>query len=166
LKSSELLANSQSYINHYEPVNTLSIFWNSLWRSTFVGGAIVTLCAAIYSTAVYPIAGTTAGLFIGAAIGFPTGFINGLIIAIITRLHYYPLKNFHYFRQEIGLISTICSFFITIIGFIWFSSFRHLWSNNLLLFWMIAPAIITGLSMGVVSKYFSRWYEQNSGVRK
>ncbi|HLO87031.1 MAG TPA: serine/threonine-protein kinase [Nostocaceae cyanobacterium] len=152
-------------INPYRPVATLGIFWQSLWRSTLIGGAIVTMCAATYSTAVYPVAGTTAGIFIGAMIGFPVGFINGLLIAIITRVFFFPLKNFHQYRRTISTISSISGLLITMIVFSLATSGVMFDQISYSLFWIIAPAIITGLSMGIVSKYFCQWYERNSRVK-
>jgi len=33
------------------------------------------------------------------------------------------------------------------------------------LFWVFAPAIITGLSMGVASKFHAQWYEEQVKLR-
>ncbi|HLP92370.1 MAG TPA: serine/threonine-protein kinase [Nostocaceae cyanobacterium] len=163
LKSGKLKVNEPLQISSFRPVNTLSIFWHILWRTTAVGGAIVTICAVAYSTVVIPIAGTNVGGILGAMIGFPTGFILGLLLTIITRIFYYPLKNPHTYQRNIIIISMIVGTAIPIIGLKnMFSALSPYGKFIEVLFFVVAPAIITGLSMGVASKFIAKWYEERS----
>ena len=135
--------------------------WNAIWRSTFTGGLVVAGCAAIYSTVVIPGLGSIAGLQFGALIGFPIAFVNGFLVSIITRLFFFPLKNTHLHRRTIGIISTTFGMAAALFGFrlLFHGSFSD-GSIVTSLFFVIAPSVITGLSMGAASKSIAQWYEK------
>ncbi|MBH8564226.1 serine/threonine protein kinase [Nostoc sp. CENA67] len=160
LKTGQIRTTPQSVVRLDQPVNTLSLFWNAMWRSTVIGGIVVAMSAALYSTVVIPIVGTYMGLQIGAFVGFPIAFVNGFVVAIITRLFFFPLKNSHLHRRTVTIISTILGMSIAVISF---KSLSFHETNSLLLdkvFWMIAPSVITGLGMGTASKSIAQWYEK------
>jgi eukaryotic-like serine/threonine-protein kinase len=153
-------------------VNTWYLFIDALCRSIFIGGSVVTISGGLYSSIIIPGIGTLFGGMIGAMIGFPLGLGNGLLIALITRLFFYPLKNAALHQRVINLISIFTS---TAVGAICFGmlGLGTLGSTNMLsqslqhlFFFAIAPPIITGLSMGAVSKSFAQWYEERSRPRR
>ncbi|BAZ38646.1 serine/threonine kinase [Calothrix sp. NIES-4101] len=155
-----------------KPVNTFSLFVNALLRSTFVGGGMITICAALYSSIVLPILGTILGGLSAAAVAFPLGLANGVWIGLITRLFFYPLKNTHLHRLVLSMTSTIIG---TVTGLIYFGSLGLGGAGAKIgipsqfqqsLFFVIAPSIITGLSMGAVSKSFAQWYEKSKSSQK
>ncbi|MEA5572740.1 serine/threonine-protein kinase [Calothrix sp. UHCC 0171] len=155
-----------------KPVNTVSLFVNALLRSTFVGGGMITLCAALYSSIVLPILGTILGGVSAAMVAFPLGLANGVLIGLITRLFFYPLNNAHRHRLVLSMTSTIIG---TVTGLIYFGSLGLGGAGHQIgissefqqsLFFAIAPSLITGLSMGTVSKSFAQWYEKENRRRK
>jgi eukaryotic-like serine/threonine-protein kinase len=155
-----------------KPVNTWFLFGNALLRGTFTGGGIVMICAGLYGSIAIPVGGTIMGGMIGAVIGFPLGLGNGLLIGLITRLFFYPLKNATLHQRVLSMISTIIGtatgvicFGLFGLGTLGYMSMLFQGLQNLL-FFAIAPSIITGLSMGAVSKSFAQWYEKESRSRK
>jgi eukaryotic-like serine/threonine-protein kinase len=155
-----------------KPVSTWLLFTQALFRSTFVGGGIVAICAGLYGSIAIPFMGTIMGGMIGAAIGFPLGMGNGLLIGLITRLFFYPLQNAILHQRVLSLTSTIICTAIGVICFGLFGlgtlGYPGMLSQSLqnFLFFAIAPPIITGLSMAAVSKSFAQWYEKESRSRK
>ncbi|NJL09350.1 MAG: serine/threonine protein kinase [Calothrix sp. SM1_7_51] len=152
------IAEDSSILVKYKPVGTFRLLWIALWRSTFIGGTIVAICASLYCTALYPGLATIAGGTVGAMIGYPIGIINGILLWIITRLFFFPLKNPKLHQRTVTLISIIFSTAIALIGF--HSLNMHGGTQELvnIIFFGTAPSIITGLSMGTLSKSFSEWY--------
>lgn len=145
-------------IAHRRSVTTLQLLWNSLWRSTAMGTVAVTAYAAIYSTFIFPGLGTMLGAQIGGILGMGLGLANGLLVGILTRLFFFPLTNAKFHRQFVSLLSTsLC----TTIGILYFKGMNWGPDSNYLayLFWVVAPSLIAGLSMGASSKYIARWYE-------
>jgi eukaryotic-like serine/threonine-protein kinase len=151
-------------------VNTWWLFGVAVSRSTFIGGSVVVICAGLYSTVTIPAIGTMIGVMIGTIIGFPLGLGNGLLVSLITRLFFYPLKNSTLHKRVLSLVSTIIGTAISVVLFTTLGSVTsgHIISNKLqhFLFYAIAPSVITGLSMGAVSKSFAQWYEKESRSRK
>ncbi|MEG4286663.1 serine/threonine-protein kinase [Microcoleus sp. A006_D1] len=159
-------------------VNTAKLFENAIGRSTLIGTLSVGACAAIYATFLLPILGTIAGGIVGMFLGLLLGLENGIIIAIVTRLCFFPLANPKLHRQVLMAIATgICT--LTSIGFfikldvaslfvgravdsMGYSSYTP--SIAKLLFYVFAPSLIAGLSMGISSKHFARWYQKKSEV--
>ncbi|MEO1763185.1 MAG: serine/threonine-protein kinase [Cyanobacteria bacterium J06629_18] len=146
-------------VSKYEPINTLELFWHIMWRSGCIGSAVTILAAALYGTAIFPGAGTFVGGFIGFSIGVPLSLANGLLIGIVTRLSFYPLGSASGHRRTTFLLSILLSTALAVIGF---ASMNM--SNGL--FFVLIPAVISGLSMGVATKSFSRWYENQSCLRR
>lgn len=164
LKTGQLRTTEQSAVSRDKPVNTLNLFWNAVWRSTAIGGTVVAMSAALYSTVTIPILGSYMGLVIGAYVGFPIAFANGFLVAIITRLFFFPLKNHHLHRRTVSIISTILGMSIAVISF---QSLRLAGTQASFadrLFWVIAPSVITGLSMGAASKSIAQWYEKQHHI--
>ncbi|WP_442945132.1 serine/threonine protein kinase [Nostoc sp.] len=161
LETGQLPINDLAAVNPPKPVDIRDLLWNAIWRSTFTGGLVVAGCAAIYSTVVFPVFGSIAGLQFGALIGFPIAFVNGFLVSIITRLFFFPLKNAHLHRRTIGIISTTFGMAAALFGFMLL--FHGSFSDGSIitsLFFMIAPSVITGLSMGAASKFIAQWYEK------
>ncbi|MEH2464714.1 MAG: serine/threonine-protein kinase [Nostoc sp.] len=161
LETGQLPINDLAGVNPPKPVDIRDLLWNAIWRSTFTGGLVVAGCAAIYSTVVIPVGGSMIGLLYGALIGFPIAFVNGFLVSIITRLFFFPLKNAYLHRRTISIISTTFGMAAALFGF------RLLFHGSFLdgsivtsLFFMIAPSVITGLSMGAASKSIAQWYEK------
>ncbi|MBD2777114.1 serine/threonine protein kinase [Iningainema tapete] len=153
-------------VSSLKTVNTLVLFWEAIWRSTIIGGIVVSTCAALYSTIIAPAYGTMLGAYVGALIGIPLAFANGFLVGIITRLFFYPLKNANLHRRTVSTISTILG---TAVALMYFKSFYYYSSDNVIvtnLFWVIAPSIITGLSMGEASKSIAKWYERRQRIRR
>ncbi|MEH2180118.1 serine/threonine protein kinase [Nostoc sp.] len=161
LETGLLPINELTVVNPPKPVNIRDLLWNAIWRSTFTGGLVVAGSAAIYGTVMIPGYGSIAGLQFGASIGFPIALINGFLVSMITRLFFFPLKNAHLHRRTIGFISTTFGMAAALFGFslLFHGSFSD-WSNVTSLFLVIAPSVITGLGMGVASKFIAQWYEK------
>ncbi|RCJ26790.1 serine/threonine protein kinase [Nostoc minutum NIES-26] len=160
LKTGQLRTTEQSAVSRNKPVNTLNLFWNAIWRSTAIGGTVVVMSAALYSTALMPILGSYMGLLIGTYVGFPIAFGNGFLVAMITRLFFFPLKNPYLHQRTVSIISTILGMSIAVISF---QSLHFVGNQTSLadsLFWVIAPSVITGLGMGAASKSIAQWYEK------
>lgn len=152
-----------------ERVNPWFMFGVALVRSGFLGGGFVTLCATLYSSVVFPVAGTTMGMWFGAMIGFPLGFTNGILIGLITRLFFFPLRNINQHRRVLNLFSTMLgtAAATAYFGFMIFGTMGFRSSGlQQILFFLVAPSIITGLSMGAVSKSFAQWYEQLYRIKR
>ncbi|WP_375468306.1 serine/threonine protein kinase [uncultured Nostoc sp.] len=161
LETGRLPINDLATVNPPKSVNIWDLLWNAIWRSTFTGGLVVAGCAAIYSTVMIPGFGSIMGLQYGALIGFPIAFVNGFLVSIITRLFFFPLKNAHLHRRTIGIISTTFGMATALFGFTLllggYFSYESIVSS---LFFVIAPSVITGLSMGAASKFIAQWYEK------
>ncbi|RUS97552.1 hypothetical protein DSM106972_082890 [Dulcicalothrix desertica PCC 7102] len=141
-----------------QPVNLAKLFWEALWRSTVIGGGMVTFTAGLYSTAVIPVLGTALGGFLGALLGFPLGFVNGILITLITRLFFFRLKYIYLYRRVVIMTSTILG---TTVALIYFKNISSNASNiniSLLLFWIVAPSVITGLCMATASRSIAYFY--------
>jgi eukaryotic-like serine/threonine-protein kinase len=158
LEIGRLATTKESLVTQGKSVKTWNLFWNAIWRSTSIGGSVVAMCAGVYATFYYPGAGTMAGAYIGSFIGFPIAIGNGFLVAIITRLFFFPLKNAYLHRRTVTAISTILCTAVAIVAFnnLGFTGVRILER----LFLQIAPSVITGLSMGAASKSIAAWYER------
>jgi hypothetical protein len=161
LETGRIVKAKSEEVIKYKPIGTLELFWHIMWRSILIGGGVVVTAAAIYGTAVFPMGGTLLGIMYGLSIGIPLGLVNGILVGIITRLFFYPLKNSFLYRRRTTLLSI---FFSSAIGVILFSGIFSSNPSDLQqgLFFVLAPFIISGLSMGVATKTFARWYEQQS----
>ncbi|MDY6902134.1 MAG: serine/threonine protein kinase, partial [Cyanobacteriota bacterium] len=144
-------------VRKYEPIDTLELFWHIMWRSGFVGSGVTILAAALYGTAIFPGAGTFIGGLFGIFVGIPLSLANGLLVGIITRLFFYPLGSTSRHRRTTVLLSTLISTVLAVNGF---ESMNMGGSVGLI------PSVISGLSMGVATKSFARWYDSQSGLRR
>ncbi|MDJ0649321.1 MAG: serine/threonine-protein kinase [Xenococcaceae cyanobacterium MO_188.B19] len=165
LKGNQLSIASKPMMQNSRPVNTFDVLWSAIWRSVTIGGGVTIVSAAIYSTVVFPVAGTLMGAIIGAFIGVPIGLVNGFLVAIITRIFFFPLKKPLFHRRTVNIISMVVSTAIAILGFQTISLGLSSGGLQMRLFWVFAPAIITGLSMGVASKFHAQWYEEQVRLR-
>ena len=167
LVANKLTIASQPMMPDARPVNTWDVLWSAIWRSVTIGGGVTVTSAAIYSTAVFPVAGTLLGAIIGAFIGIPIGLVNGFLVAIITKLFFFPLRKPLSHRRTVSIISMVISTAMAILSFRVIELNIFSISNNLQmrLFWVFAPALITGLSMGVASKFHAQWYEEQVKLR-
>ena len=143
-------------------VSTGSLFWSAIWRSTWMGALAVGACAAIYSTFFFRALMTIIvkgilGIFLGLLLGLG----NGIIVAIVTRLCFFPLTNPKLHRQFLTAISIeLCT--LTSLAFLPKTSLPYYSSSSYIS--VLAPSLIVGLSMGASSKYFARWYQRKSGL--
>ncbi len=175
LEQKKQLDNYPHSITPKKSLSTASLLWNSIWRSICIGGLAVTLYAIVYGTFTIPILGTLFGGFIGVILAFVLSLINGLLVAIVTRLFFFPPTNAKLHRQVISVLSTIictsASFVylqVSLPGVTLNSCTDSLFCypkyspyQNYIL-WVLAPAVIAGLSMGVSGKFIARWYERES----
>lgn len=161
LETGRIIKTESLKITQYKPIGTWKLFWHIIWRSIAVGGGVVVTAAAIYGTAVFPMGGTFLGIMYGFSIGIPLGLTNGILVGIITRLFFYPLKNSFLYRRRTTLLSMFLS---SAIGVILFSGMVYSSPSDLQggLFFVLAPFVISGLSMSLATKSFARWYEQQS----
>ncbi len=146
----------------YKPIGNLELFWQIMWRSICLGSGVVIAAAAIYGTTVAPFVGTFFGASIGATITIPLSLANGLLVGIVTRLFFYPLKNPVLHRRRTVFLSMLI---VTALYLVGFSAFDYSSPLQQRLFWIFFPSIISGLSMGVATKSFARWYERQSRLR-
>jgi hypothetical protein len=104
------------------------------------------------------------GAMIGAFIGIPIGLGNGLLVAMITRIFFFPLHQHLSHRRIVSITSMAVSTAIAILCFqlINLSSTPNI---QMRLFLVFAPAMITGLSMGIASKFHTQWYEEQVRMR-
>ncbi|MEG4232363.1 serine/threonine-protein kinase [Microcoleus sp. Pol11C3] len=158
-------------------VNTFSLFENAIWYSTRTGSLAVGICAAFYATFLLPIAGTIAGGILGLFLGALLGLENGIIISLVTVACFFPLTNPQLHRQVLTAIGmAICTFtsilFMKTLDLesLFFGSFgddvtfSYVPSLTDYIFVVVAPSLIAGLSMGIGSKSFARWYQKESGL--
>ncbi|MEG4585003.1 serine/threonine-protein kinase [Microcoleus sp. MOSTC5] len=144
-------------------VNTFSLFWNAIGRSIGTGCLAVGACAAIYSTFFFSALMTIIvqgilGIFLGLLLGLG----NGIIVAIVTRLCFFPLTNPKLHRQVLNGISIVLCTLVS-LDFLPKTSLPYYSSSSYYIL-LLAPSLIAGLSMGESSKYFARWYQRKSGV--
>lgn len=164
-----LKQNNQLLLNKENPVTTIELLWNSVWRSTVMGFLAGAAYGGIYGTAFYPGAGTMLGASLGGMAGIPLGLVNGLLVGICTRLWHFPLRNPRLHRRIVGLLTT---FMITVGGSIGFVVLNAASSGSLanpfmsVVVFFVAPALIAGLSMGLISQRIARWYERESKRQK
>ncbi|MBD2016044.1 protein kinase [Microcoleus sp. FACHB-53] len=162
-----LSQSNQLLLNKENPVTTIELLWNTLWRSTAIGVFAGAAYGGIYGTAIFPGMGTMFGAYFGGLAGFFAGFANGLFVGICTRLWYFPLRNPRLHRRVVGLLSTLLSIAGGLIGF----DILNVAPSGLLpnvsksLAFLVAPALIAGLSMGLISQRIARWYERESRRR-
>jgi hypothetical protein len=159
---------NQLLLNKENPVTTIELLWNAVWRSTAMGVLAGAAYGGIYGTAVFPGMGTMYGAFFGGLLTIPLGFANGLFVGSWTRLWYFPLRNPLLHRQVVGLLSTFLSIAGgSLIGFAVLNVARFdpfLYASMSLAFFVV-PSLIAGLSMGLISQRIARWYERESRRR-
>lgn len=154
-------------LNKKNSITTVELLWNAVWRSTAMT-ALAGLCyGAIYGTAMFPGAGTYLGAIFGGLLGVPLGLFNGLLVGIVTRLHFFPLKNPQHHRRVVGTSSILLG---TAAGLIGFAVSTHYFTHSLQFQTVafaiaVAPALIAGLSMGLISQQIARWYQRESRWR-
>ncbi|MEW6492722.1 MAG: serine/threonine-protein kinase [Cyanobacteriota bacterium] len=93
--------------NQKSSVTTVELLENALWRSTGMAILAGVIYGAIYGTTIFPGIGTYVGLFFGGLLSIPLGLFNGFLVAIVTRLRFFPLKNPRRHRQVVGAIGTL-----------------------------------------------------------
>ena len=159
LESGEIIqvSNNSEAVRKYDPIDSLELFWHIMWRSGFIGSGVTILAAAVYGTAIFPGAGTFIGGLIGGIVGVPLSLANGLLVGIITRIFFFPLGSASQHRRTTVLLSILISTVLAVNGF-----------ENMNMGGAVGfiPSVISGLSMGVATKYFARWYESQSSLIK
>ena len=151
------VSNNSEAVREYDPIGNLELFWHIMWRSCFIGSAVTILAAAVYGTAIFPGAGTFIGGLIGGFVGVPLSLANGLLVGIITRIFFFPLGSASQHRRTTVLLSILISTVLAVNGF-----------ENMNMGGVVGfiPSVISGLSMGVATKSFARWYESQSSLIK
>ncbi|MEG4114368.1 MULTISPECIES: serine/threonine-protein kinase [unclassified Microcoleus] len=156
-------------------VSSGRLFATAIWHSTGTGAIAVGICAAFYATFLLPILGTVAGGILGFFLGAMLGLENGIIISLVTIAWFFPLTNPQLHRQVLtGIGMAICTFtsilFMKTLGLEslffdpWDDTFSYVPSLTDYIFVVVAPSLIAGLSMGIGSKSFARWYQKESGL--
>ncbi|MBW4506894.1 MAG: serine/threonine protein kinase [Scytonematopsis contorta HA4267-MV1] len=160
LETNLVRINETSVLSKNKTVKNWRLFWYAFCCGGGAGTGITVMSAVIYSTMTVPGMGTIVGGVIGTTVGLSVGLANAILLGIVTRLFYYPLKSPNLYRRHIAFFSTLTGTAMALIGYMPLvidnSSISHQ------LFFGIVPSIITGLSMGVASKLFARWYERES----
>ena len=166
LQKGRIIKAESEAVIQYKPVGTWELFGQIMWRSIFIGGGVLFLAGAVFGLMVSIDDGTAMGLSTAAIIGIPLALGNGLFVGIITRFFFYPLKNSFLHRRITNLFSMFfCTAFLIV-------SHNIIIMNNgsrpglKHLYVVIVSSAISGLSMGVANKYFVRWYEKQSRLRK
>ena len=161
LETGRIIEKESEAVIQYKPVSSWRLFKDITARSIFIGGGVTLIAAAIYGTAVFPVGGTYIGIMYGVSIGIPFSLVNSLLVGIITRLYFYPLKNPYLHRRRTTLLSILIStaFSVVLFGGTVFSSPSDL---QQMIFFIIAPFLISGLSMSLATKSFAHWYEKQS----
>ncbi|MEG3966047.1 serine/threonine-protein kinase [Microcoleus sp. T2B6] len=156
-------------------VSASSFTKKAISDSTWTGSRSVGVCAAIYSTFLFPILGTIIGGILGLLLGLLVGWVNGIIVVFVTDWWFDPLTNPKLHRQVLTAISiVICTltsiiFFQPIANWIVSSEYNDdgsisiMTSSNYIIF-VLVPSLIAGLSMGATSKSIARWYQKESGL--
>jgi eukaryotic-like serine/threonine-protein kinase len=156
-----LRQNNQLLLNKENPVTTIELLWNAIWRSTVMGFLAGAAYGGIYGTAFYPVVGTIFGAMWGGMVGLPVGFGNGILVGLLTRLCFFPLNQPRLHRRIVGLVSTLLCTAGSLIAFAGFTNgiFYVFQNSN----WMLLPpVVIAGLSMGLISQEIARWYERRN----
>lgn len=138
-------------------VSTLSLFWNVIGRSTWtvslavgVGGAILIIFTMPLLEITMTVTIVTMGFFLGLLLGLG----NGIILAIVTRLWFFPLTNPKLHRQVLNAISIVLCTSISIVFLQKVGGYNFMF--------VLVPSISAGLSMWATSKFIARWYQQES----
>ena len=149
-------------------VNTFSLFKNAIESSLLSGTIAVGTWVLIYSVFLFLLMGTfiiNKDILVTVYIlGFMLGLGNGIILAIVTRLCFFPLTNPQLHRQVLATISILVSTSTSIVFFqqVTVMNFQNYAINYMIL--VLSPSLISGLSMGAISKYFAKWYQEESGL--
>ena len=145
-------------------VNTFSFFQNAIGRSTAAGTIAVGLCTAIYRIL---LSADVETIIEGFCLGFSLGLANGIMIGVVTRLWFLPLTNPKLYRQVLTAISIVlCT--STSIFFFFFEmtanirAYEGTYSLDKYIIFVLAPSLITGLSMGPITDSITRWYQEAS----
>ena len=139
-------------------VDTVSLFKNAIGRSTLTGALAVGVGVAILIILIMPLLEITITVTIvtrGFFLGLLVGLGNGIIVAIVTRLWFFPLTNPKLHRQVLNAISIVLCTSISIVFLL-----DKVWGLNFI--FVLVPSISVGLSMRATSKSIARWYQQES----
>jgi hypothetical protein len=109
------------------------------------------------------------GAVMGALFGVPTGLfvglLNGLLVGILTRAFFFPPRDARAYRR---MIATASALFTSIASWLGFLAIMLSYANRdkanvpLLAAIVLIPALIAGVSAGLLSRILSRWYEKES----
>ncbi len=139
-------------------VDTFSLFWNAIWRSTFTG---IIAFAATHVPMVIPTVSysdrfrlPTESFFLSLLMWLG----NGIILGIVTRLWFFPLTNPKLHRQVLNTISIVLCIPINIV----LTEMILRWGGTYKIFLAFLLSIIVILLMQANNKYFARWYQQES----
>jgi serine/threonine protein kinase len=138
-----------------------------MWDTTLDSALAVVTWVAIYSAFLFLFTGKNINVTIQFSmffLGLALAVGNPIILALVTRLYFCPLTNPKLYRQVLAAISIVLSTSITIV-FLQFLQqitpiYFEIYSSNYIILVLI-PSIITGVSMGAISKYFADWYQSD-----
>jgi hypothetical protein len=171
-------------------VDTFSRFSFMIVQSTCIGTLAIGACAALYLTflmlALGPFLHNTflmlglgeklgvilvvffSGGFLGVYGGWPVALVNGIILANVTRLWFYPLTNPKLHRQILTAISiglctlTSMAILLPMAEGAVNQDDNPIMSSSEYIILVLAPSLITGLSMGAISQSIARRYQKES----
>jgi len=121
------------------------------------------LPAAIGAMVVLALIGSVMGAMFGMPTGVAVGLMDGLLVGIVTRLFFFPLKNARVYRLVIAVMSFVVTTPVSWIAFmlIWLL-FANQGKADLMGLGAISvlPALVAGISAGLISQIGARWYEK------
>lgn len=109
--------------------------------------------------------GAILGILFGAPTGIIVGISNGVVLAVLMRLFFYPYKNsraYHWIVFGVNIVFSIITswLFLITIAYFWINRYINIFPQLAVL--VLIPALIAGVSAGLLSRRITRWYEKQS----
>jgi len=171
-------------------VDTFRLYSCMIAQSTCIGTLAIGVCAGLYLTFVMLALGPFlhnsflklglgeklgailavffGGGMLGVYSGWQVALVNGIILANVTRRWFYPLTNPKLHRQiltpiSIGLCTlTSMAILLPMAKGAVSQDDNPIISSSEYMILVLAPSLITGLSMGAISQSIARWYQKES----
>jgi hypothetical protein len=141
-------------------IGTSKLIVNALLQSSKTGLVAGSLLGAYFGTGILPLVGTFVGFVIGGGVGLGLGMLNGLLLGILTRLYFYPLKRARRYQRFVRNTSTL-AIAVSTLAFIWGLT-PAVPGTYILFLSIVAVPVIAGLTAGLASRDFARWYQRES----
>ncbi len=161
------LEKPESALGINKQITTVGLFWGSFWRSLILGFLTGIFYGGIYGTVIFPIYGTVFGGMLGGFLGLIAGVANGFLMAIVTRFFFFYTQDSQFYQRIITFASTLWGMAGGIIILYYLNTFYLELNLDLeyyygdwkaAAFFNFIPALIIGLSMGLINKLIARWY--------